>query len=100
LCKLVYVADMLYLSRKVGESIVINNTIVMTVMEVKGKTAKIGFSFPPDVSILRKEIYDRITEENTAAMSSSAADLLSDDLELLLEMDWPDTTAETETGKP
>jgi carbon storage regulator len=75
---------MLYLSRKVGESIVINNTIVVTVMEVKGKTTKLGFTFPANASILRKEIYDRITEENTAALASSAEDLFGEDLELLL----------------
>lgn len=68
---------MLYLSRKVGESIVINNNIILTVVEVRGKTAKIGFTFPPNASILRKEIYDRIHEENTAAMGTgSDADLL------------------------
>ncbi len=61
---------MLYLSRKIGESIVINNSVVMTVTEVKGRVVKLGFSFPPDVSILRKEIYDRISEENASAMSS------------------------------
>ena len=71
---------MLYLSRKVGESIVINNNIVMTVVEVKGKVAKLGFSFPANASILRKEIYDRITEENASAMTSSAEDLFGDDL--------------------
>jgi carbon storage regulator len=78
-----YAAFMLYLSRKVGESIVINNNVVMTVMEVKGKTAKLGFTFPANASILRKEIYDRITEENTAAMASSAEDLFGEDLDAL-----------------
>lgn len=70
---------MLYLSRKVGESIVINNTIEVTVMEVKGKTAKIGFSFPPDVTILRKEIHDRIASENAAASTGNADDFFSMD---------------------
>jgi carbon storage regulator len=69
---------MLYLSRKVGESIVVNNTVVMTVTEVKGKSVKIGFSFPADVSILRKEVYDRISAENAAA-GCVELDMLSDD---------------------
>jgi carbon storage regulator len=69
---------MLYLSRKVGESIVVNNTVIMTVTEVKGKSVKIGFSFPADVSILRKEIYDRISAENAAA-GSVELDILTDD---------------------
>lgn len=58
---------MLYLSRKIGESIVINNNIEMTIVEVRGKTVKIGFVFPPDATVLRKEIYDKIMAENMAA---------------------------------
>jgi carbon storage regulator len=80
---------MLYLSRKVGESIVINNNIVVTVMEVKGKTAKLGFAFPANASILRKEIYDRITEENASAMASSAEDFFGEDLVGFMEDGQP-----------
>lgn len=58
---------MLYLSRKIGESIIINNTIELTVVEVRGKTVKLGFNFPPEASVLRKEIYDKIMAENMAA---------------------------------
>ena len=61
---------MLYLTRKIGESIIINNSIELTVMEVRGKTVKLGFVFPPDASILRKEIHERVTEENLAAAQS------------------------------
>ena len=70
---------MLYLSRKIGESIVINNNIEMTVMEVRGKTVKLGFTFPPDATVLRKEIHDKILAENMVAATSSGdeADLLS-----------------------
>ena len=58
---------MLYLSRKIGESIIINNNVELTVVEVRGKTVKIGFNFPPEASVLRKEIYDKIMAENIAA---------------------------------
>lgn len=61
---------MLYLSRKIGESIVINNSIELTVIEVRGKTVKLGFDFPPDATVLRKEIHDKIMEENMAAAGS------------------------------
>lgn len=61
---------MLYLSRKIGESIVINNSIELTVVEVRGKTVKLGFVFPPDASILRKEIHDKVMAENVAAAQS------------------------------
>lgn len=58
---------MLFLSRKIGESIVINNSIELTIIEVRGKTVKLGFDFPPDATVLRKEIYDKIMAENMAA---------------------------------
>lgn len=72
---------MLYLSRKVGESIVINNTIELTVIEVRGKAVKLGFTFPPEASVLRKEIHDKISAENRAAAGGD--DILSalDDLD-------------------
>ena len=75
---------MLYLSRKLGESIVINNTIELTVIEVRGKTVKLGFVFPPEASVLRKEIYDKVHEENVNAASSggSEADFLEVDFDL------------------
>jgi carbon storage regulator len=58
---------MLYLTRKIGESVVINDTIEVTVVDVRGKSAKLGFTFPPDASVLRRELYERIQEENRAA---------------------------------
>ena len=72
---------MLYLSRKIGESIVINNHIELTVVEVRGKSVKIGFTFPPDATVLRKEIHDKIMEENRAAAlgTMDESDFLSGD---------------------
>lgn len=63
---------MLYLTRKIGESVMINDTIEVTVVEVRGKSIKLGFTFPQDVSVLRREIYDRIQAENRAAAETSA----------------------------
>ena len=39
---------MLYLTRKVGDSVVIDDNIEVTVVEVRGKTVKLGFTFPED----------------------------------------------------
>ena len=55
--------------RKLGESIIINDTIEVKVIEVKGKSVKLGFDFPDDATVLRKEIHDRIIAENIAAAS-------------------------------
>ena len=66
---------MLYLTRKIGESVIINNNIELTVIEVRGKSAKLGFTFPTDASVLRKELYERIREENIAAAGGDASAL-------------------------
>ncbi len=58
---------MLYLTRKVGESVIINDTIEVFVVEIRGKSIKLGFNFPQSATVLRRELYDRIQEENRAA---------------------------------
>ena len=68
---------MLYLTRKVGEAVIINDNIELTVVEVRGKSAKLGFTFPPDASVLRKELHERIKQENVAAAAGDT-DALSE----------------------
>ncbi len=68
-------ATVLYLTRKIGEAIVINDNVRVTVVEIRGKSIKLGFTFPPSVSVLREELYERIQAENRAAAESSG-DLL------------------------
>lgn len=63
---------MLYLTRKLGESLIINDEIEVTVVDVKGKAAKLGITFPPHASVLRREVYDRIQAENRAAATADA----------------------------
>ena len=66
---------MLYLTRKVGESVVINDNIEVTIVEVRGRSIKLGFDFPPNVTVLRRELYDKIQNENRAA-AEATTDLL------------------------
>ena len=54
---------MLYLTRKVGESVIINDDIEVTVVDIRGKSIKLGFTFPPEASVLRRELYERIQAE-------------------------------------
>ena len=61
---------MLFITRKIGESIIINNNIELKVIDIQGRSVKIGFEFPKDASVLRKELFDKIKEENMAAASS------------------------------
>lgn len=61
---------MLALSRKQGESIVVNNNVEITILEIKGDQVKVGISAPKSVPIYRKEIYLQIQESNKEAATS------------------------------
>lgn len=62
---------MLYLTRKSGQSVMLNENVEVTVVSVRGRTVRLGFTFPSDVTVLRREIYDRIQDENKAAAQAS-----------------------------
>jgi len=64
---------MLYLTRRAGEAVIINNTIEVRVVELKGRTVKLGFNFPSSATVLREEIFLQIKEENEAALASAEA---------------------------
>lgn len=51
---------MLVLSRKKNESIVINNDIVITVVEIRGDKVRLGIVAPKDVPVHRQEVYEAI----------------------------------------
>ncbi|WP_068620587.1 carbon storage regulator CsrA [Paenibacillus tuaregi] len=55
---------MLVLSRKKGETIVIQDQIEVTILSVEGDTVRVGISAPPHIDIFRKEIYLSIQEAN------------------------------------
>ncbi|MFP3153741.1 carbon storage regulator CsrA [Lachnospiraceae bacterium ZAX-1] len=63
---------MLALTRKKGESLIINNNIEMTVLEIRGDQIKIGITAPREVSIYRKEVYLQIEEENKEALNTDS----------------------------
>ena len=69
---------MLALSRKKGESLVLNNNIEVTVLEVKGEQVKLGISAPKDVPIYRKEVYTQIQAANEAAVDTDGMAALKD----------------------
>ncbi len=58
---------MLALTRKAGESIIIDNEIEVTVVEVKGDKVRIAIKAPRRVTILRKEIVDEVRAVNREA---------------------------------
>lgn len=63
---------MLYIKRKIGESVVINDTIKVKVSEIQGKSVKLEFDFPKDSHVLRSELYERIKQENRDAVANLA----------------------------
>ena len=54
---------MLVLSRKRNESIVIRDDIVVIVVEVRGDKVRLGIDAPKEVTVHRREIYDKIKED-------------------------------------
>jgi carbon storage regulator len=70
--------SMLALSRRKNESLVINNNIEITVLDVKGDQVKLGISAPREVPVYRKEIYLQIQEANKAATQADGIDAVKD----------------------
>lgn len=54
---------MLYLNRRAGEAVIINNAIEVRVVEVRGKAVRLGFRFPAEASVLRSEAEARSLAE-------------------------------------
>lgn len=63
---------MLYLSRREGEAVIINNAIEVRVVAVRGKTVRLGLRFPQEVSVLREEVFLQVREGNEAAARTAA----------------------------
>ncbi|AEV70529.1 carbon storage regulator CsrA [Acetivibrio clariflavus] len=66
---------MLILTRKRNESIIINDNIEITVVDVQGEQVRIGINAPKSVSVYRKEIYLEIQAENKKAAEVKSIDL-------------------------
>ncbi len=69
---------MLALTRKKGESLVINNDIEITILEIRGDQIKLGVSAPKEVPIYRKEVYAQIQQENRKSADAQNAQALKE----------------------
>ena len=65
---------MLVLTRKIGESLAINDDIRITVLEMKGKTVRLGIEAPADVKVYRQEVLVNILKENQQAAATGKLD--------------------------
>lgn len=64
---------MLVLSRKIGESLVIDGRITVTVVRVEGESVRLGIVAPRDVPVHRHEIYEEIQRNNREALTRRQA---------------------------
>lgn len=54
---------MLILTRRIGESVIVNDNIKMTILGIKGNQVRLGSIAPKEVVIHREEVYERIKLE-------------------------------------
>ncbi len=73
---------MLVLTRKLGESIAIDDHIKIVVVQIKGKQVRLGIKAPKETKIHREEVYQAIKEQNTEASQSGPDQLQQLDQEL------------------
>jgi carbon storage regulator len=68
---------MLVLSRRLGEAIVLDGNILITVVAIKGGAVRLGITAPPSVCVDRREVHDRRAEFRVEERGSVAAGLPS-----------------------
>ena len=73
---------MLVLTRKLGESITIDDHIKIIVVQIKGKQVRLGIKAPQETKIHREEVYQAIQRQNTASSQTDIEDVskLSEEL--------------------
>jgi carbon storage regulator len=64
---------MLVLTRKLGESIAIDDHIKIVVVQIKGKQVRLGIQAPKETKIHREEVYAAIQEQNKEAAKQTVA---------------------------
>lgn len=67
--------NMLILSRKNGQKIIINDNIEITILDSKNDNCKIAIEAPKDVKVYREEVYKQIKNSNLKSSANSITDL-------------------------
>jgi carbon storage regulator len=84
---------MLILSRKLGESIVIDGRIHVKIMRVDGEVVKVGIEAPDSVPVHRLEVYEEIQRNNQQAVMKQGSQLPK----LAAKASSPDTQPSTKS---
>ena len=70
--------EMLILTRKMGESIVINQNIYVTILGINGNQIRLGIDAPTAIPVHREEIHLKIQEQEDSPENYQPAYLFSD----------------------
>jgi carbon storage regulator len=79
---------MLVLTRKANQSIMIGDTIEVSVLSVMGEKVRLGIQAPRDVPVFRKEVFVEIQQQNVEAAESSK-DALDEPLWAMRQAEQP-----------
>ncbi|MCU7730133.1 carbon storage regulator CsrA [Actinoplanes sp. KI2] len=63
---------MLVLTRRAGESVMIGNDVIITVLEARGDVIRLGIQAPRDVQVHREEVFRELQAANREAASPNA----------------------------
>jgi carbon storage regulator len=77
---------MLVLTRRAGESVMIGNDVIITVLEARGDVIRLGIQAPRDIQVHREEVYRELQAANRAAASPA-----DDAVEAVAKMMQPPT---------
>lgn len=65
---------MLVLSRQRDESIIIDDNIEITVVDIRGEKVRLGINAPAHIPVHRKEVYEAIRKEKEAAAAETGGE--------------------------
>ena len=68
---------MLVLARKLEESIIINENIIVKIISIDKGVVKLGIDAPKEISIIRNELLEDVKDSNIAASKKPQDDKLS-----------------------
>ncbi|MGE0201823.1 MAG: carbon storage regulator CsrA [Candidatus Melainabacteria bacterium] len=74
---------MLVLTRKTGQKLMIGDNVVVTILETRGESVKLGIDAPKSVAIHREEIFDEIRKSNQQATGVATAQDLDQAMSVL-----------------